>query len=375
MRVQFQIDAGAKDITSLLNDRLLGIKVSDQPGLDSDSCELRLDNRDDVIGGIPVGGALRISLGWQGKGLTYLGTYYVSGLAYESRSAVLVVHAKAINLTESAKVSRSEGYEDTTLAAIVDIVAKRMGLVPVCQVEAIVPRADQTRESDLSFITRMALSHGATAAAKDGKLLVLPRGAGKSASGIALAPVILLPSDLIDAHFTTANRSSYDAVQAHALDSATGKQIPVEARNPGATSAGGKVDIIRHPYPNVESARAAANARLQALNRATFEGSLQTEGRGDIAAEKYVRLTGMGARWNGDYLVKSVVHSYGSDAWKTDIEISGGNGYTVDAGIAADRAASSPKLVVADSAGKPLYVPQAKEPELLAKFSEKRKIA
>jgi len=348
MRAEFQIEVDGQDITQQLNDRLISLRVTDQPGLESDTCELRLDNRGAVLKEPPTGSALRVSIGWAGKGLTYLGTYYVSELKHAP--AALTIHGKAIDMAAAGKVGQNFGYEATTLAAIVQAVAARMKLQPVCSVDVAVPRADQVNESDLNFITRMARLHGATATAKDGKLLVMPHGAGKAASGVALPPVALTLTDLSDYQFTRANRSSYDAVLAKAQDPATGKQIEVEARNPNGMASGGNVDILRHVYPNPASAQAAANARLQALNRATFNGSLHTAGRADIAAEKYIRLAGMMEQLNGDYLVQSVVHSYDGDSWRTEIEVNGGNGHKPDpARTDAAKPAAPPKLVVADN--------------------------
>lgn len=55
---------------------------------------------------------------------------------------------------------------------------------------------DQLNESDFKFITRMTKKHDCTAKVADGKLLVLPRQGGQSASGKALEVITLQRSDL-----------------------------------------------------------------------------------------------------------------------------------------------------------------------------------
>ena len=49
MRAIFQIIANAQDITDLLKDRLISLQLTDRAGLQSDECEIRLDDRDDRI--------------------------------------------------------------------------------------------------------------------------------------------------------------------------------------------------------------------------------------------------------------------------------------------------------------------------------------
>lgn len=49
MRAIFQVIANAQDITDLLKDRLISLQLTDRAGLQSDECEIRLDDRGDRI--------------------------------------------------------------------------------------------------------------------------------------------------------------------------------------------------------------------------------------------------------------------------------------------------------------------------------------
>ncbi len=53
----FRIQADGKDITALINDRLLLLRTTDKPGMESDDFELRIDARDGVVA-LPARGAL-----------------------------------------------------------------------------------------------------------------------------------------------------------------------------------------------------------------------------------------------------------------------------------------------------------------------------
>ncbi|OPG75672.1 late control protein, partial [Pseudomonas ogarae] len=56
MKPTFRIVADGKDITALINDRLLSLRTSDKPGMDSDDFELRIDDRDQAVA-LPTRGA------------------------------------------------------------------------------------------------------------------------------------------------------------------------------------------------------------------------------------------------------------------------------------------------------------------------------
>ena len=45
----FRIVADGSDITRMINDRLLLLRTSDKPGMESDEFELRIDDRDSAV--------------------------------------------------------------------------------------------------------------------------------------------------------------------------------------------------------------------------------------------------------------------------------------------------------------------------------------
>lgn len=326
MQAYFELIADEQNITELLRDRLLELRITDKAGLESDELEIRLDDRDGHVEFPPKGASLRVSLGWQGQPLSPMGRFTVDEIELSGPPATLTIRAKPADMRQEARTTRSIAYESTTLADIVAAVAGRNGWEPACRVEVEVPRADQQRESDLHFITRLARQHGATATVKEGRLLVVPRDGGKTATGKSLPVVTLTPRDLTDYRLTFPDRASFAKVKATAHDAKTGQQVVIELPNPDSTAAqtGGE-HVDRHTYPTPEAAKAAAQSRLDGLNRATASGSLSSIGRVDIAAETTVRLSGFKAGADGDYLVESVTRSYSGRGWVDSYEISAGN--------------------------------------------------
>lgn len=326
MRATFKVEADAHDITALIRDRLLEIHITDKPGLDSDEMEIKLDDRDGAVAFPRKGAKLQIWLGWDGSPLANMGSYVVDEIGLSIAPQILTIKGKPADMRATAKTQRSQGYEATTLSIVVATVAARQGWEPVCQVSADIARADQLGESDLHFITRIARAHGATATVKAGKLLVMPRGGGSSAGGKPLPTITLRREDLSGGELTFPDRAALASVKARAHNPATGQKIEIEIPNVDeVVGTTGAVHVDRHDYPSEAQAKAGAKACLEASNRSTATGSLSMLGRGDIGAESAVRLVGIKAEVDGDYLVESVSHVLAGDSWVTTLEINAGN--------------------------------------------------
>ena len=181
MTPTFRIVADGADITTLINDRLLLLRTTGKPGMESDDFELRIDDRDSAVSLPSRGASIEVFLGYSGTALTRLGRYTVDEVELSGPPDTLVIRGKASDMRGSGS------WENVSLANIVNEVAARNGWQPVCPVATVVPRADQLSESDFNFITRLAKQYDCTAKVADGKLLVLQRQAGQSASGMPLS--------------------------------------------------------------------------------------------------------------------------------------------------------------------------------------------
>ena len=77
MTPTFRIVADGADITALINDRLLLLRTTDKPGMESDDFELRIDDRDSAVSLPSRGANIEVFLGYSGTALTRLGRYTV----------------------------------------------------------------------------------------------------------------------------------------------------------------------------------------------------------------------------------------------------------------------------------------------------------
>ncbi|UVL18175.1 phage late control D family protein [Pseudomonas sp. B21-023] len=324
MQPQFRITADGNDITNLINDRLLLLRTTDKPGLESDEFELRIDARDGNVA-LPARGALlEVHLGYAGQPLSRLGRYTVDEVELSGPPDTLVIRGKASDLRGSGKTIRSGSWENTTLQRIVAEIGARNGWQAVCPVAVQVPRVDQYSESDFNFVTRLARQHDCTAKLANGQLLVLPRQGGHSASGKPLDVVGITRNQVSQWQFRLADKSIHKAVRTRHQDSASGCLQAVELDNGDAPDGLQPVYTDRHLYPNRAAAEQAARARLASFNRDTASVRLDMPGRTDLFAERTIDVQGFLAGLDGLYLVESVEQVFTSSGWRTTVQCNGG---------------------------------------------------
>jgi len=170
----------------------------------------------------------------------------------------------------------------------------------------------------------LAKQYDCTAKVADGKLLVMPRQGGQSASGKALPPIVIKKSDVSRWQFNFEDRDSHKAVGAKHQDKKTGALAVVSLENDDAPPGLPAVHTDRHIYPNKTAAQAAARARLAAFNRSTAGVRLEMPGRTDLFAECLIIAQGFKAGLDGEFLAESVQQTYTQSGWSTTVECNGG---------------------------------------------------
>ena len=117
-------------------------------------------------------------------------------------------------------------------------------------------------------------------------------------------------SQTSDRRVTLADRGKYQTVLAHWHNVQAGQRVPVRVgdREP--------VDAMRHPYPSAAEARAAAQAKLNALNRGEGTLSLTLQpGIPTLAAEYKLTLSGFRLGIAGDWIATPVTHELSTSGY------------------------------------------------------------
>ncbi|WP_407300928.1 phage late control D family protein [Raoultella ornithinolytica] len=337
----FSILMGGKALTQL-DPRVISLELTDNRGFEADELTIAIDDSDGLIELPPRGAELSVSLGWQSEPLIYKGVYTVDEVAHSGPPDRLEITARSADFRDEFNVKREVSWHDVTVERIVSAIARRYKLTPVISeqlMSAEIDHADQTQESDMSFLTRMADLLGAIATVKNGCLLFILPGGGVSANGKAL-PEFAITRSSGDRHsFRIADRDAYTGVQAYWLDLEFGKKkkVTVKARKKktqkkprssareGDYIAGedGNVFVLRTTYASETAAQRAAAAKWQQLKRGAAEFNMTlARGRADLYPEMHGTVSGFKADINNqDWIIAKATHSIDDGGFKTQLEL------------------------------------------------------
>ncbi|HHT7527883.1 TPA: phage late control D family protein [Raoultella planticola] len=332
---------GGKALT-VLDEKLISLELTDNRGFNADELTISVDDSQGDIVLPPRGAELSVSLGWQGEPLIYKGIYIVDEVSHSGPPDRIDITARSADFRDEFNVKREVSWHDVTVERIVSAIAHRYKLKPIISeqlMNAEIDHADQTQESDMSFLTRMADILGAIATVKNGCLLFILPGGGVSANGKAL-PEFAITRSSGDRHsFRIADRDAYTGVQAYWLDLDFGKKKKVTVRKRKKTTekkprsssregdyiAGedGNVFVLRTTYSSELAAQRAAAAKWQQLQRGAAEFNLTLAyGRADFYPEMHGTVTGFKeAIDNQDWIIAKAIHSIDDNGFQTRLEL------------------------------------------------------
>lgn len=326
MTPDFRIIADETDITETLRPRLLSLSVSDEVGLQSDALELALDDRDGKIEIPPLGVTLSVYLGYRPSlaslgqtlgGLTYLGTFAADEVETSGPPDTLYIRATAADMGGDIKSQRNRHWHDATISDIATAIAAAHELTAKVADDLGAIRyehLDQSNESDIQLLTRIATDHDAIATIKNGVLILTPKGAGLSVSGKTLPPRAVLKTDLTSWSVTQITRANYKSVVAAYHDMADGERKEVTAGN------GSPTQRVRQVYKSEAAARRAAKAKLDEVGRAQDRFRCSLPGAPDIQAGGVIETTGFKAALNTKWTVRRITHRLSSGGFLTTLE-------------------------------------------------------
>lgn len=317
MQPNFQILANQQDITETIKDRLLSLRITDESGMDSDTVEIHLDDREAAIQWPTKGAELDVTLGDSTPKLTRMGLYVVDEVEHSGFPLTMTLRAKAANMRASLKAPKTRSFDNITLGDLVTTIAQAHQLTAkvATSLAAInIVHLDQTNESDLHVLTRLAKEQGAVAKSVAGFLVFVPKGDAQSATGKDL-PVIDIPINQISRYrFTQAERSRYQSVTASWHDNNAAEKQSV------TLGSGEPVFSLRHTYATEANAKRAAKAKLNALIRGSATLSLTLLGNPNLQAEGKINVTGIRSPINGEWVITRVEHQLDNSGSITTVE-------------------------------------------------------
>lgn len=257
------------------------------------------------------------------RSLKYMGLFIADSIEASGPPDELVITGLAsINgrstnqktaLTDQKKRSWPEG---TRLRDFVAKIAAEHGLESVVAetLQAIaLPHIDQIDESDINLLSRVARDLDAIAKPGDGKLILAKRGESKTATGAAMPVLSIGEGDLTSWRYRNSVRERVGRVVASYQSLKEGKPLEVSA------GQGEPVQRIKRRFPDADTAKRAADADWQRLQRAGRTLSLTMPGDADAMAEAKLQVAGLRPYVDGEWLITRATHILDNKGFRTSI--------------------------------------------------------
>lgn len=309
----WQIIANNDDISAQIGERFICLSLTDAVGLESDMLEITLDDSDaDKPLLIPPEGAeLELFLGYDGINQA-MGLFVFDEAELAGWPSQLIIRARAATYDKSKggktnlQTQKNRSWpKGTKLGHLVKTIAKEHGMEPAVadSLAAIVlPHTDQSDESDINLLVRMAKRYDAIIKPAAGKLILAKRGESRTVSGKPIPPVTITAGECSSYRLVKSKRETAGMVVAywHAVKNSKRNEVKVGTGEP--------VRRLRQYYPTEEMALAAARAELSRRERAQETLALSAVGNTGYLAEAPLTASGFRPDFDGGWLVSRVVH-------------------------------------------------------------------
>lgn len=265
----FKVDGA--DYSERFNPILISLRVIDLPGATSDYVELILDDSAGKLQRKDFGAEFGVSLGFEGESLVSTGKYIFDEVTFEGHPMQMRLLASSVDFLKNLKSATSKTWSNTTLGEVITYLAKKHGYTPSISSSLAskqIVQLDQTSESDLQLLNRLASSYGATFKAVQNFMIFKPKGDGLNVSGTPLTAVTVTPDMVTRWQLNDRGRPRYGAIRASYYDynAALIKYVTV--------GDGDIVEELKNAYSSEEEAYSHAAARLQERTMATVDGYL-----------------------------------------------------------------------------------------------------
>jgi uncharacterized protein involved in type VI secretion and phage assembly len=234
---------------------------------------------------------------------------------------------------------RSATFQDMTVADIVQKVVQQNGMEAgtIESTPTVHPFVQQSMETDLDFIARLAAGENCEVGVAEGKVFLAQR-----ANGAGPTPKLAWRENVKSFKPRMSASQQHDSVRVTSYDPKTKRTVVGEATAPGsalpraaqeardkAKSFGSSQLLIADKVANTaEEARVLAQSTLDKLASGSFEAEGVMEGDPAVKAGGKLKLEGFG-RFDGEHHVTSVTHVYGHGDFRTRFAISGRNPRTL----------------------------------------------
>ena len=233
---------------------------------------------------------------------------------------------------------RSATFQDMTLSDVVGKIVNDAGLQAgeITSTTTVHPFLQQSMESDLDFINRLAALENCEFGVSEGRAFLQQRR-----NGVGAVPKLSWRENVKSFKPRMSASQQHDKVKVSSYDPVTRAAVVGEATQPGsiprpaqeardkASTFGASELLVSDRVANTaDEAKAIAQSTLDKLASGSFEAEGTMEGNPAVKAGGKLKLEGFG-RFDGEHDLSSVTHVYGHGDFRTRFAISGRNPRTL----------------------------------------------
>lgn len=328
----FELLYNGRAMTADISPYVVSITYTDQLSGSSDTLDIEIEDSDGrwLDSWFPQKGAkLEFRFGYHHLPLVSAGTFDLDELTLSGPPSRVSLRAKATGAQKAVRTRNSHGYENTTLLAVAQRVAKRLHMKLIGKIEPLkIDRVTQYQEGDLAFLHRLAGQYGYAFKVTDNNTKMV---FWKTAD-LSLRSAIrrYAPGELTRWSFRDSLAEAPAAVKVSHHNPATRQLVQYETRaddstvqgddSAGQVSNADTVHLVRRA-PNKASAEAQGKAAMDARMLERTTGNLTLEGDPLLAAGQNIELTGLGLL-SGIYTISRATHSLAQGSgYTTELEL------------------------------------------------------
>ncbi|WAU72964.1 MULTISPECIES: contractile injection system protein, VgrG/Pvc8 family [unclassified Acinetobacter] len=325
------LTANDKPLNALITARIISVKVTDNRADEADQLEISLDDSDGALDFPKRGVKINCKFGWRGHSMHDKGDFIVDECGWGGPADTLTIRASAANFKSNIKTEKSKSFHQKKLGEIAKSIASANNLKLNINNELAkinIQHIDQTNESDLNFLRRLAQQNGAEMTVKKGQLLIFKAGSGLTASGKKLPSITITKNDGDQYDYSEEDRDSdYTGVSARYTDHGKATKKRVTSGNPevkgGGDDANTKTKVLKGTFASKDEAQRAADAEMSKKQRQKAKFTFNTAyGIPEVSTETPVTLLGFKKQIDQlKWIVSKATHDYSSSGFKTDLEL------------------------------------------------------
>lgn len=308
---QILVTVDGVPVSGAFFDRLVSLTITDREGIRSDTLDLVFNDAPPHFQSPRRGAVVMVTL-LNGIG-GFVGAYVVDRVEFACLPYTITVKGHSADLRSEMKANKTRHWDDASVKDIVEEKAGDYGLqskISDAVSGHVYEWIGQQDESDLHFLERLAERHGALFTIKNGVLLWLERGTGKTADGTAIPPAVVLMPSIIEGscRMSETDVDRFAKVKAYWQDrkGAKRQEVVVDA-DPEASGE----HVLRDPYCSKEEAEAAAKSAAREMMRGLVETSCSIVGRPALMAGQPVVYAGVRPLVDGrEFILETVRHSF-----------------------------------------------------------------